>query len=82
MGMPVMKEAGAMWLTALYDKLIHEKSIVINGFKKVGIVEVVRKTREGLLSDEDEPTPNDNCCNDPFDDPCDDPFDSSTEPAD
>ncbi len=57
--------------------LSHEKSIVINVFK-VGIVEVVRKAREGLLSDKDELTPNDDCCDDPFDDL----FESCTELAD
>lgn len=33
--MPVMKEARAHWLTALYDKLRSEKSIIINGFKNI-----------------------------------------------
>lgn len=43
-----------MWLTALYDKLRTETSIVINGFKNVGIIEAVKKAREGSLDpDED-----------------------------
>ena len=50
MGMAVMKEAGAKWLTALYDKLRTETSIVMNGFKNVGIV-AVKKAREGSPSD-------------------------------
>ena len=33
-GMPVMMEVGAKWLTALYDKLRTETSIVVNGFKE------------------------------------------------
>ena len=51
--MAVMKEVGAKWLTALYDKLCTETSIVINGFKNVGIIEAVEKAREGLDLDED-----------------------------
>lgn len=69
MGMPVMKEAGAKWLTALYDKLT--KSIIVNGLKKVGLVDVVMKAREGALSkDEEEPSPSESG---------DDLFDSCTE---
>ena len=52
MGMAVMKEAGAKWLTALYDKLRTETSIAVNGFKKVGITEAVKKARETPLSDD------------------------------
>ena len=63
MGMPTMKEAGTQWLTALYDKLGQEKTIVINGFKKVGIVEAVKQT---LLSYEDVPAPDSS--EDPFED--------------
>ena len=51
--MAVIKEVGAKWLTALYDKLRTETSIVINGFKNVGIIEAVEKAREGLVLDED-----------------------------
>ena len=53
MGMAVMKEVGAKWLTALYDKLRTETSIVVNGFKNVGIIEAVKKAREGSLSDDE-----------------------------
>ena len=56
MGMAVM-EAGAKWLTALYDKLRTETSIVMNGFKNVGIVEAVKKAREGSPSDENNGNP-------------------------
>ena len=52
MGMAVMKEVGAKWLTALYDKLRTVTSIVMNGFKNVGIIEAVKKAREGPPSDE------------------------------
>ena len=52
--MAVMKEAGAKWLTALYDKLRTETSIVVNGFKKVGITEAVKKARETPLSDDED----------------------------
>ena len=48
MGMAVMKEVGAKWLTALYDKFRRPA----NGFKNVGIVEAVNKAREGPLPDE------------------------------
>ena len=34
----------------LYDKLRAEPSIVVNGFKNVGIVEAVKKARENPLS--------------------------------
>ncbi len=78
MGMPVMKEAGARWLAGLYDKLRSEKSIVINGFKKVGIIDVVRSARESALSNEQNPTANDSS-EDPFNDSSEDPFNSSTE---
>lgn len=57
MGMPVMKEVGAKWLTALYDKLRMETSIIINGFKNVGIVEAVEKARKGGLDDESAVSP-------------------------
>ena len=57
MGMAVMKEVGAKWLTALYDKLCTETSLVVNGFKNIGIVEAVAKAREGLDSDEKVPVP-------------------------
>ena len=57
MGMPVMKEVGAKWLTALYDKLRMETSIVINRFKNIGIVEAVEKAREGRLDDESSSSP-------------------------
>ena len=67
MGMPVMKEAGAQWLTALYDKLCTETSIITNGFRKVGITDVVRKAREASSSDEES---------------IEDPFDSCTEQVD
>ena len=57
MGMPVMKEVGAKWLTALYDKLRMETSIITNGFKNVGIVEAVKKARKGELDDESAVSP-------------------------
>ena len=57
MGMPVMKEVGVKWLTALYDKLRMETSIIINGFKNVGIVEAVEKARKGGLDDESAVSP-------------------------
>ena len=63
LGIATMKETGAQWLTALYDKLRQEKTIVINGFKKVGIVEAVRQT---LPSYEDVPVPDSS--EDPFED--------------
>ena len=53
MGMAVMEEVGAKWLTALYDKFRADTSIVTNGFKNVGIIEAVKKAREGLDSDDD-----------------------------
>ena len=66
MGMPTMKDAGAQWLTALYDKLRHEKTIVINGFKKVGIVDAVRQALDDVPTPvEDVPVPDDS---DPFED--------------
>ena len=74
MAMPVMKEAGAQWLTALYEKLCSENSIVINGFKKVGIMEAVQTTRDGTLSEEDS---EDLLSTDPMLD--EDPFDSFTD---
>ena len=43
-GMPVMKEAGAKWLTSLYHKLSNERDIVINGFRKVGIINAIKQT--------------------------------------
>lgn len=49
MGMAVMKEVGAKWLTALYDKLRTDTSIVVNGFKNVGIIEAVKKARVYLM---------------------------------
>ena len=42
-------------MTALYDKLRTETSIVVNGFKKVGITEAVKKARETPLSDDEDP---------------------------
>ena len=62
-----MKETGAQWLTALYDKLCTETSIITNGFRKVGITDVVRKAREAPSSDEEL---------------IEDPFDSCTEQVD
>lgn len=55
MGMPVMKELGAKWLTSLYDKLQREKTIIINGFKKVGIVDALKN--QTMSSDEDDIDP-------------------------
>ena len=67
MGMAVMKEVGAKWLTVLYDKLCTETSIVVNGFKNIGIVEAVAKAREGLDSDEESSsTPQPEVDEDPF----------------
>lgn len=43
-GMPAMKEAGAKCLTRLYDKLSHERDILINGFRKVGITNAIKQT--------------------------------------
>ena len=51
MGMAVMKEVTAKWLTALYDKLRLESSIVLNGFQKVGITDAVKKAREADRAD-------------------------------
>ena len=51
MSMPVIKEAGAKWLTALHDKMKNEKEIIVNGFKNVGIVEALKKARD--LEDQD-----------------------------
>lgn len=65
MGMPVMKEIGGHWLTALYDKLRSENSTIINGFKNVGIIDAVREAREASLSNAD-PGSNDGN-EDPFD---------------
>ena len=42
LGMQIMKEVGAQWLTALYDKFCQDKDIVINGFRKVGITDAVK----------------------------------------
>ena len=55
MGMPVMKELGAKWLTSMYDKLQREKTIIINGFKKVGIVDALKD--QTVSSDEDDIDP-------------------------
>ena len=49
MGMPVMKEVGGRWLTALYDKFRSEPTIITNGFKKVGIEEEIQYARENPL---------------------------------
>ena len=76
MGMTVMKEIGAKWLTGLYDKLRAEPSIVVNGFKNVGIVEAVKKARENPLSIES----NEN--NLPPSEEDKDPFDSRSEDED
>ena len=54
MGMLVMKEFGAQWLTALYDKLRTEASIIINGFKDTGIMEAVKNARSGPPLNEEE----------------------------
>ena len=43
MGIAVMKEVTAKWLTALYVKLRLESSIVLNGFQEVGITDAVKK---------------------------------------
>lgn len=62
-----MKEAGAQWLTALYDKLPSENATVLNGFKNVSVVEVVQKARDGTISDEEDLLPNDSMLEDaPF----------------
>ena len=53
-GLLVMKDVRAQWLTALWDKLCSEISIVTNGFKNTGIVEAVQDTREHALLDEEE----------------------------
>ena len=37
----IMKELGAMWMTALYDHLCSHPEIVTNGFKEAGIVEAL-----------------------------------------
>ena len=66
MGMPVMKEIGAHWLIALYNKFRSENSIIINRFKNVGIIEAIRKAREGPHSDADDESSNDSD-DDPFD---------------
>ena len=55
MGMPVVKEVGAHWLIAFYDKLRSENKIIINGFKKIVIIEAIGKAREGPVSDGDDP---------------------------
>ena len=66
MGMPTVKEAGAQWLTALYNKLCQEKIIITNGFKKVGIVEAVK---QAILNTEDESTHDDVLASDHLDGP-------------
>ncbi len=66
MGMAVMKEAGAQWLTVLNNKLRSENSIVINGFRKVGIVEAVQNARDGSLPDENLPPTDSVLDGDPF----------------
>lgn len=76
MGMAVMKEVGAKWLTALYDKLRTETSIVVNGFKNAGITEAVQKAREAPLSDEEGSDSH------PSPDLDEDPFDSCSEAGD
>ena len=50
MGMPVMKEIGACWLTALYAKLCSESSLITNELKNVGISDAVSKAREVPIS--------------------------------
>ena len=73
MGIAVMKEVGAKWLTAL---LLHaETSIVMNGFKNVAIVDVVKKVREA-------PPPDDNSSNLPPPEVYEDPFNSCSEAED
>ena len=58
MGMAVVKELGAKWLTSLYDKLQREKTIIINRFKNVGIVDALKD--QTLSSDEDDIDPFEN----------------------
>ena len=38
MGMAIMKEVGAQWLTGLYDKLCNKPEIIVNGFKMLGLL--------------------------------------------
>ena len=39
--MSIMKPLGAQWLVSLYDYLNSNRSIVINGFKAAGILDVL-----------------------------------------
>ena len=53
MGMLVLKEAIAQWLTALYDRLRRDPEIIASGFRKVGIAEAVAKAAEPEPLDKD-----------------------------
>ena len=66
MGMAVMEEVGARWLTALYDKLCSERIIIINGFKNVGIIDAIHKARESPLLVSDILPPTDSIAQHPF----------------
>ena len=52
--MPVVKEAGARWLTALYNKMKNENEIIVNGYKKVRIVHTLKKASENPQNQGDE----------------------------
>ena len=71
MGMPVMKEAGAKWLTSLYSNLQREKRVIVNGFRNVGIIEELERHRQNpdLLAAPHISTTQDDS----------DPFDSDTD---
>ena len=53
MGMLVMKETIAQWLTALYDRLRRDPEIIASGFRKAGIAEAVAKAAEPEQLDKD-----------------------------
>ena len=46
MGMPVLKEVVARWMTALYDNFCTKTHIIINGFMDTGIIEAVKRARK------------------------------------
>lgn len=52
MGMPIIKEVGAQWLTSLYNYFHTKKDIIINGFKDTGIIEVVQMARNEAARNE------------------------------
>ena len=53
MTVAVVKEIEAKWLVSLYDRFQREQSIIINGFKQVGIVDVLKEDHTTLDEEHD-----------------------------